>query len=508
MYSQIRTSMLDGICAMPVQVEVDISMGMPVFDMVGYLSPEVREAKERVRTALHNCGILLPAKRITVNLSPANIRKTGTGFDLPIAVALLVAMGLVKPEKCADTIFSGELNLSGQLLPVRGILPMVSDGVKEGIHKFVVPADNLMESRLVQGADVCGFSALESVIGYLQDGGYKEPAYAGRRQNRSHGMPDFSEVNGQQFLKRAAEIAASGMHNMLMVGPPGAGKTMISERMATILPPLTKKEQLEVSKIYSVCNLLSGEEPLIRRRPFRAPHHTVSVQALTGGGSRPKPGEISLATGGILFLDELPEMSRGALEALRQPLEERQVTISRVYGTCSYPADFQLVAAMNPCRCGHYPDLSRCSCTEHQVRRYLGKISGPLLDRMDICVEAQAVTYEEMEGKAENESSASIRARVEAARAIQRERFKGLSIRCNGEMGGGQIRRFCPLNKEESEFMEHIFFSLGISIRMYGKILKVARTAADLDGREQILTKDLSEAVSYVRIRQRYWKNG
>lgn len=241
MYSQIRTSMLDGICAMPVQVEVDISMGMPVFDMVGYLSPEVREAKERVRTALHNCGILLPAKRITVNLSPANIRKTGTGFDLPIAVALLVAMGLVKPEKCADTIFSGELNLSGQLLPVRGILPMVSDGVKEGIHKFVVPADNLMESRLVQGADVCGFPALESVIGYLQDGGYKEPAYAGRRQNRSHGVPDFSEVNGQQFLKRAAEIAASGMHNMLMVGPPGAGKTMISERMATILPPLTKK---------------------------------------------------------------------------------------------------------------------------------------------------------------------------------------------------------------------------------------------------------------------------
>lgn len=241
--------MLDGICAMPVQVEVDISMGMPVFDMVGYLSPEVREAKERVRTALHNCGILLPAKRITVNLSPANIRKTGTGFDLPIAVALLVAMGLVKPEKCADTIFSGELNLSGQLLPVRGILPMVSDGVKEGIHKFVVPADNLMESRLVQGADVCGFSALESVIGYLQDGGYKEPAYAGRRQNRSHGMPDFSEVNGQQFLKRAAEIAASGMHNMLMVGPPGAGKTMISERMATILPPLTKKSSWRFQNI-------------------------------------------------------------------------------------------------------------------------------------------------------------------------------------------------------------------------------------------------------------------
>lgn len=268
MYSQIRTSMLDGICAMPVQVEVDISMGMPVFDMVGYLSPEVREAKERVRTALHNCGILLPAKRITVNLSPANIRKTGTGFDLPIAVALLVAMGLVKPEKCADTIFSGELNLSGQLLPVRGILPMVSDGVKEGIHKFVVPADNLMESRLVQGADVCGFSALESVIGYLQDGGYKEPAYAGRRQNRSHGVPDFSEVNGQQFLKRAAEIAASGMHNMLMVGPPGAGKTMISERMATILPPLTKKEQLEVSKIYSVCGLLADSRTLLQERPF------------------------------------------------------------------------------------------------------------------------------------------------------------------------------------------------------------------------------------------------
>ena len=488
--------MLDGICAMPVQVEVDISMGMPVFDMVGYLSPEVREAKERVRTALHNCGILLPAKRITVNLSPANIRKTGTGFDLPIAVALLVAMGLVKPEKCADTIFSGELNLSGQLLPVRGILPMVSDGVKEGIHKFVVPADNLMESRLVQGADVCGFSALESVIGYLQDGGYKEPAYAGRRQNRSHGMPDFSEVNGQQFLKRAAEIAASGMHNMLMVGPPGAGKTMISERMATILPPLTKKEQLEVSKIYSVCGLLADSRTLLQERPFRSPHHTVSMAGLAGGGRSIRPGEISLAHHGVLFLDELPEFSKSTMEVLRQPLEDGEVSISRVRAAMTFPSKFILCAAQNPCPCGFLGDsVHRCSCKQAEIDSYKRKISGPLMDRIDMQINLSRVEFSELKTKEKGESSAAIRERVVKARLLQQERLEALGMHCNAQMGRSEVVKYCQLDAAAQNVMERYFNMLNLSARSHDRILKVARTIADLAGSESIEAVHLAEAI-------------
>ena len=496
MYSQIRTSMLDGICAMPVQVEVDISMGMPVFDMVGYLSPEVREAKERVRTALHNCGILLPAKRITVNLSPANIRKTGTGFALPIAVALLVAMGLVKPEKCADTIFSGELNLSGQLLPVRGILPMVSDGVKEGIHKFVVPADNLMESRLVQGADVCGFSALESVIGYLQDGGYKEPAYAGRRQNRSHGMPDFSEVNGQQFLKRAAEIAASGMHNMLMVGPPGAGKTMISERMATILPPLTKKEQLEVSKIYSVCGLLADSRTLLQERPFRSPHHTISSSALIGGGSVPRPGEVTLSHHGVLFLDEFPEFSRTALEVLRQPLEDGYVTISRVQASLTFPANFIMCTAQNPCPCGYLGDKKReCSCKQFEIERYHRKLSGPLLDRIDLQVYVPRLEYADLQSREAGESSAVIRERVIKARQLQLLRLQGTNLYCNAQMGRRELNKHCQMEAAAEKLLGKFFSALGLSARSHDRIIKVARTIADLDGSDIITAAHLAEAV-------------
>ena len=496
MYSQIRTSMLDGICAMPVQVEVDISMGMPVFDMVGYLSPEVREAKERVRTALHNCGILLPAKRITVNLSPANIRKTGTGFDLPIAVALLVAMGLVKPEKCADTIFSGELNLSGQLLPVRGILPMVSDGVKEGIHKFVVPADNLMESRLVQGADVCGFSALESVIGYLQDGGYKEPAYAGRRQNRSHGMPDFSEVNGQQFLKRAAEIAASGMHNMLMVGPPGAGKTMISERMATILPPLTRKEQLEVSKIYSVCGLLADSRTLLQERPFRSPHHTISSSALIGGGSVPRPGEVTLSHHGVLFLDEFPEFSRTALEVLRQPLEDGYVTISRVQASLTFPANFIMCTAQNPCPCGYLGDKKReCSCKQFEIERYHRKLSGPLLDRIDLQVYVPRLEYADLQSREAGESSAVIRERVIKARQLQLLRLQGTNLYCNAQMGRRELNKHCQMEAAAEKLLAKFFTALGLSARSHDRIIKVARTIADLDGSGIITAAHLAEAV-------------
>ena len=511
MFGKVNSIYLQGMWGTQVSVEADVSGGLPGWSFVGYLASEVREAQDRVRTAIRNLGVELPPRKVTINLSPADLRKEGTGFDLAIAAAILTAYGII-PSPEETWLFLGELGLDGRIKGIPGALTLTVRARELGFTRLFLPEENLEEASMIQGIGLVGAGDLKSLMELLKGAGpikeYERREGPETDPGQEKYAGDFSEVNGQKVLRRAAEVAVAGMHNLLMIGPAGSGKTMVARRLPTIFPAMTQEERIEISKIYSVCNLLSGEEPLIRRRPFRAPHHTVSAQALTGGGSRPKPGEISLATGGILFLDELPEMSRGALEALRQPLEERQVTISRVYGTCSYPADFQLVAAMNPCRCGHYPDLSRCTCTAGEVSRYLGKISGPLLDRMDICVEAQAVTYEEMEGKAENESSASIRARVEAARAIQRERFKGLSIRCNGEMGGGQIRRFCPLNKEESQFMEHIFFTLGISIRMYGKILKVARTAADLDGREQILTKDLSEAVSYVRIRQRYWKNG
>ena len=464
MFGKVNSIYLQGMWGTQVSVEADVSGGLPGWSFVGYLASEVREAQDRVRTAIRNLGVELPPKKVTINLSPADLRKEGTGFDLAIAAAILTAYGII-PAPEETWLFLGELGLDGRIKGIPGALTLTVRAQELGFTRLFLPEENLEEASMIQGIGLVGAGDLKSLMELLKGAGpikeYERRERPGTDTGQEKYAGDFSEVNGQKVLRRAAEVAVAGMHNLLMIGPAGSGKTMVARRLATILPAMTQEEQIEISKIYSVCNLLSGEEPLIRRRPFRAPHHTVSAQALTGGGSRPKPGEISLATGGILFLDELPEMSRGALEALRQPLEERQ-----------------------------------------------GKISGPLLDRMDICVEAQAVTYEEMEGKAENESSASIRARVEAARAIQRERFKGLSIRCNGEMGGGQIRRFCPLNKEESEFMEHIFFSLGISVRMYGMSLKVARTAADLDGREQILTKDLSEAVSYVRIRQRYWKNG
>ena len=505
MYSKIMTSMLDGIRSIPVQAEVDISIGMPAFDMVGFLASEVREAKERVRTALHNCGIMLPAKRITVNLSPGNVRKCGTGFDLPIAVALLVALGFIPAESCRNRIFTGELNLNGQLLSVRGVLPMVSDGVKNGGKEFIVPAENLKESRLVQQAVVKGFHSLPDVIRYLKDESYEEPVIGGKGKEKRNRPLDFSEVNGQGFLKRAAEIAAAGMHNMLMVGPPGAGKTMISERLSTILPPLTEEEKLEVSKIYSVCGLMGDSDTLLTERPFRSPHHTISAAGLAGGGMYIRPGEVSLAHNGVLFLDELTEFSKSTLEILRQPLEEHQIHLTRATGSVTYPSCFLLLASMNPCNCGYYPDRNKCRCTNASLRKYFDKVSQPLLDRIDICVEAAPVSFEELTVRGQNESSKTIRGRVAACHEIQIRRYRNEDFFHNSRIPASRMEEFCHLGDKQQRYMEDVFKKMELTARSYHKILRVARTIADMDGADEIRISDLMEAVCYRSIGEKYF---
>lgn len=505
MYSTIQTAILEGIQTRQIQVEVDISNGMPVFEMVGHLAPEVREGKERIRTALHSIGVILPAKRITINLSPAHIRKNGTGFDLPIAIAILQSLGLVTKESCEGKLFIGELSLNGQILPVSGILPVVSDGIKSGIQEFVVPKENENEARLVQSARIYSFQTLQEVLNFLNGMPYQENETMIEEQIQTV-CKDFQDVCGQKFIKRACEVAAAGMHNMLLIGPPGAGKTMISERLATILPPLTEEERLEVSKIYSVCGLLTNKNALITERPFRTPHHTITQMGLTGGGTIPKPGEISLAHNGVLFLDELPEFQKGTLEILRQPLEEHEIHLVRVKGTVSYPANFLLLAAMNPCNCGYYPDMNKCRCSDGSLRRYFDKVSQPLLDRIDICVEAPALRYGELTGaKGSEESSKEIQNRVIACHKIQCERFKREDFSHNSVIPAYRLEEFCYLGEKEKKYMENMYEKMNLTARTYHKILRVARTIADLEEAKQISLSHLNEAICYRNIDEKFW---
>lgn len=506
MYSIVTTAILHGINSLIVQVEADVSNGLPVFDMVGFLASEVKESKERVRTALRNCGHQLPAKRITVNLSPANIRKCGNGFDLPITVAILSALGIVEETALKDTLVIGEIGLNGSVLAVDGILPIVLKAKECGIRTCIIPKDNRAEAALVEGVHIFAAESLKAVMDYFSGAYTMDEEELGRPAQNNTDVPDFSDISGQKMLRRACEVAVSGMHNLLMVGPPGAGKTMVAKRIPGILPPMEAEERMEVSKIYSVCGLMHTNGGLIDQRPFRAPHHSISPQGLAGGGRTPKPGEVSLAHRGVLFLDELPEFQKSTLEILRQPLEDGAITLSRTGGSFTYPADFLLVCAMNPCKCGYYPDRSRCRCAGTLIRRYLSKISQPLLDRIDLCVEAEPITYRELVARERGESSAKIRARVLAAQQLQKERFAGESWYFNSQIPAAGLPEFCALGKKENAYMERMYEKLQLSARAYHKILKVARTIADLSGSERITTRHLTEAVCYRSMDKKYWE--
>ena len=510
MYGSVNSLAMTGLEARPVCVEADISDGLPVFDMVGYLAKEVNEARERVRTALRNSGIHMPPKRITVNIAPGDIRKNGTSFDLAVAVSLMTALEMIDPQIIKDCMICGELSLDGKVMPVPGILPMVIEACRLGYKRYIVPFENVEEGSIIEGIDVIGVKSIGETLLYLTGGMEIKPVkndlnlmlISGKRDV----CGDFADINGQEEVKRAMEIAAAGMHNILVIGPPGAGKTMAAKRLPGILPALSTAECMELTKIYSVSGLLSKDQGLVTKRPFVNPHHTVTPQALSGGGTIPKPGDCSLAHKGVLFLDELPEFSKSALEILRQPLEDREVRISRAHGNYIYPADFLLCAAMNPCKCGYYPDRSRCNCTEGDVKKYLSRISGPLLDRIDICVEASRMEFDELRSRSTgNEPSSVIRKRVEEAAAVQQKRYEGTGIRFNSELQAKDMERYCHLGKKEEKLLKSAYEMLGLSARSCHRIIKCARTIADLEGSTDIKERHISEAVAYKSIDRRYW---
>lgn len=515
MYSVISTAAIHGVESRFVCVEADVSDGMPYFEMVGFLSSEVREAKERVRTALKNSGLALPPKRITVNLSPIHLRKEGNRYDLPVAVAVLAALEVIRTPDLREWIVVGEVGLDGSVHRSDGVLPIVCAAKEAGYKGCILPMDNLREGQAVDDIEIIGVSSIKDAVSFLNcpltERALWRPSVNPAEEaedeevQASEDALDFSDICGQLVVKRACEVAVAGMHNFLMVGPPGSGKSMIASRIPTILPKPSVEEQMEITKIQSIAGQLGKASGLIKRRPFRSPHHTISVQGMVGGGKVPKPGEITLAHGGVLFLDELPEFQKSVLETLRQPLEEGAVSIVRASGHYRFPADMQLVCAMNPCSCGYYPDRNRCHCSVQQVGKYLGKISRPLLDRIDICVEAPRISFEELKRSGEGESSASIRKRVLAAHRIQQKRYHNLPISFNAQLTGKDVETYCVLNNALREEMGILFDRMNLTARGYHKILKVARTVADLRGSETIEKQDLAEAITYKGIDEKFF---
>lgn len=506
MLCSINSIGLIGLDAYHVTIEVDIANGMPAFEIVGLPDAAVKESKDRVRAAMKNCGYELPARRITVNLAPANTKKTGPIYDLPILIGLLQATGQLNYNNTND-IFIGELSLGGEIRRCNGILPMVLHAKQLGFQRVFVPLENIKEASVVQGVQVYGVDSVTKLTSFLAQATSLEPAqfsidFSQQEQN----LPDFADVKGQEIAKRALEIAAAGGHNALLIGPPGSGKSMLAKRLPSILPKMTFEEAIETTKIHSIAGILPENCALTTVRPFRSPHHTISASGLTGGGIPPKPGEISLAHNGVLFLDELPELHRDAKEVLRAPIEDRVVQINRANITVSYPCSTMIIAAMNPCPCGYYGHPTReCSCSASKVRNYLNKISGPLLDRLDLHIEVAPVEFDQLSSQEKSEPSCDIRARVEKARKIQQNRYQGLGYYCNAMLPTADLEKFCVMTDQAKQTLKQAFEKMSLSARAYDRILKVSRTIADLANRSIIQQEHIFEAIQYRSLDRKYW---
>ena len=509
--SIIKSMSLIGLEGYLVNIEIDVSAGIPCWDIVGLPDASVKEAKERVRTAIKNSGYDMQSRKIVVNLSPADIKKEGSFFDLPIAIGLLACSGNINKKSIEDTIFIGELSLDGKINKVNGVLPMCIEAKKLGIKRVILPIENTKEAAVVKEIEVIGAKSLIEVVNFLNYRIHIESTKFDLKKlfhNREAEILDFSEVKGQENIKRALEIAAAGGHNCLLIGSPGSGKTMLARRVPSILPDLTFEESLETTKIHSIAGILEKNVALITKRPFRSPHHTVSSISLIGGGRIPKPGEISLAHNGVLFLDELPEFNKNTLEVLRGPLEDKVVTISRINASLTYPCNFMFIASMNPCPCGYLGSREKeCSCSEQSISRYIGKISGPLLDRIDIQIEVSQVKYQNLENNTKIETSQEVKKRVNDARKIQQDRYKKEKIYSNSALTPKLIEKYCKLDSKGKQILELAFNRLGLSARAYGRILKVARTIADLANEKNILKTHVAEAVQYRNLDKRYFKN-
>ena len=508
MFAKAKSLGIFGMNSFSVVVEADLSSGLPRFDIVGLPDAAVKESRERVRASIKNCGFNFPVSRITVNIAPADVKKEGSVYDLPIAVAILKATGQIKAD-ISDYAFIGELSLDGEVRGCNGVLPMLLKAREDCVGSVFVPYENKTEASVVNGIDIFPVKNIYEILNHLSNESAVSPCYRGVEYlNTEDEMLDFEDVKGQKNAKRALEIAAAGGHNCIMIGPPGTGKSMLAKRLPSILPEMSFEEQLETTKLYSIAGELPNSVQLITRRPFRSPHHTISAQGLAGGGHSLRPGEISLAHNGVMFMDEFPEFDRRAKESLRQPLEDGRITITRTGGSVSYPSNLMVVAAMNPCPCGYYGHPSRqCTCTEAARKRYRDKVSGPILERFDLHIEIEPVDYEKLSSRNKEETSAEIRKRVNKAREIQRKRFEGTDISCNAKMSPKVTKEFCVLTVEASNLLKLSFDKLGLSARAYDKILRIARTIADLEESEGIELSHIAEAIQFRSLDRKYWSD-